>query len=212
MSTRLILLAWLLPALAACAPPPAPDDVVDTDAAADPVADGLGVDDGVIERCLSCHAAVVGDAWAQTNNSHHALLDCDACHHIGEDIPHATTPELPTCDGCHSEVAHQGLPCTSCHNPHGSANAFLIRTQVMTPDGDVVDIHLTASEGATPDGLARYGVEGSTPGTGLCEVCHTTTIVARADGAGVPHTPDYCTDCHNHQQGFDATVETTTRR
>ena len=43
----------------------------------------------------------------------------------------------------------------------------------------------------------------SNPGTGICEVCHTTTRHYRADGTGSPHFTFSCLPCHLHAGGFN---------
>lgn len=166
-----------------------------------PVADGVGPDPAVVARCLGCHSGTVGDAW-QNASSHEALFDCDGCHHIGGDIPHSKPPALPTCDTCHSNVTHQGAACTGCHDPHGSPNAFLIKPAMGLPDGGTAPIHFTAPQGASADGLVRAGVTGQIAGTGLCEVCHSTTAHYSASGGGSPHSTAWCATCHSHAAGF----------
>ncbi len=159
-----------------------------------PVADGVGPDPAIVQKCLGCHSGDVGDAWSNAS-SHRVLFDCDGCHHIGSDVPHSTTPALPTCDTCHSNVTHQGGKCTGCHDPHGSTNIFLIDPVIVLPDGGGAPIHFTAPEGASADGLVHGG-------TGLCEACHSTTTHYTAAGTGTPHQTAWCATCHLHSAGF----------
>jgi predicted CXXCH cytochrome family protein len=94
--------------------------------------------------CLQCH----GDL-AQGKSVHPAVsMGCEACHTAvdARDIPHRITnkiahglsadqPEL--CYGCHDrsmfekKVVHPalGMGCTSCHNPHASKNAKLLKDE-----------------------------------------------------------------------------------
>ncbi len=102
------------------------------------------------------------------------------------------------CSDCHSEGPHPfgASSCTACHNPHGSDNAFLIKTRVTPPGGSAsAPVHVAKPDGDTPDGLVHAG-------KGLCEVCHTTTKYYLVNGQGAPHDTGQCTKCHDHQAGF----------
>ena len=195
---------WLLLALACLPLACASSDGGEAPAAsaAPDAALGLGTDPAVVARCLSCHEDAVGAAWAH-GSSHRVLFDCDGCHHIGDDVPHTKAPALPTCDTCHSEVAHPaGAVCAGCHDPHGSANAFLVRERVRLPDGGSAPVHVGAAEGSSADGLVRQGSDAGAAGTGLCEVCHTATAHYRASGDAAAHATTFCGECHDHQRGF----------
>jgi Doubled CXXCH motif (Paired_CXXCH_1) len=144
------------------------------------------------EQCLTCHAAEKA-AW-QNPSSHRALFACTSCHSLVSDTPGPGHAALPACSDCHSELPHKAT-CTSCHDQHGSENAFLIRTKITRPDGMTSDVHLTAPEGESPGGLVHSG-------TGLCETCHTHTAHYLASGQGSPHFTAHCTQCHDHQAGF----------
>lgn len=164
--------------------------------------EGLGTEPGVVSVCLSCHAEIRG-AW-ENPSSHAVLFDCNGCHDLGGTFTHELPISLPTCERCHSEAVHpaESSTCTTCHDPHGTSNLFLIRPHIWLPSGESADIHFTELAGAGPGGLARSGVPGEAAGTGLCEVCHTGTKHYDSGGTAAPHETRWCADCHSHQGGF----------
>lgn len=155
------------------------------------------------ERCFGCHASVAS-AW-ENLSSHSVVLDCQGCHTV---LSLAGTGHAarPACSRCHSESAHPAADsaCVTCHDPHGSPNAFLVRPKLSLSGGSTAGIHLSRIEGASRDGLARAGVAGEKAGTGLCEVCHGATRYYRRDGSGTPHEAGWCAGCHRHSEGFTA--------
>jgi hypothetical protein len=153
------------------------------------------------EECGTCHTDVAG-AW-QDPSSHRLVLDCPICHAEVAEEEGPGHRSVPDCGTCHSERTHPyAIGCLFCHDPHGSPNAFLLRTSVVTPDGTRVGVRVVVPEGASAGGLVRAGVPGEDAGTGLCEVCHTTTAHYRNDGTGAPHDTAWCPLCHGHQDGF----------
>ncbi len=154
---------------------------------------GLGTEDARDATCLACHSEVAQD-WTH-ESSHRLLLGCTGCHQVKAGTPGPGHAQLPACGACHSQQTHEDLACATCHQQHGSQNAFLFREEVTLVDGTEVAVHLTKPEGATPDGLAHGG-------TGACEVCHDTTTHYNRDGHGTPHDTSWCISCHRHEDGF----------
>ena len=162
--------------------------------------EGVGTDLTAETQCLQCHNGMSA-SWDKLS-SHKLALDCTICHTLSAPSGrgHATKTE---CTACHSETTHPAdAACSTCHDPHGTTNAFLIRDTIQIPGGASKTVVLVKPEGASKDGLARAGVSGETPGTGACEICHTTTKYYKADGTGASHSAEYCLKCHTHQDSF----------
>ena len=67
-----------------------------------------------------------------------------------------------------------------CHDPHGSQNIKLVRETITTPGGANRPITFDNLTGLADGSFANA----SAPGTGVCEICHTTTNHYRMDGTG----------------------------
>ena len=151
--------------------------------------------------CVFCHHELAG-TMTTTGGHHDLALKCEACH--DDRTPGFVGPghrAVPACADCHAEqnTHHDpATPCVTCHTPHGSSNLSLIREQITTPTAGVRDVILDNFLGRADGSLASV----SHPGTGLCEICHTTTTFYRGDGSGDEHFPFPCFTCHPHANGF----------
>ena len=166
-------------------------------------------------KCPSCHADVEPNG---VGCGHRGITRCADCH--PQNKPH------------HDPNAGTPLQCTLCHTPHGSPNIRLIRAQLATVspentvtactgDGQCGADQLCASTNESCGSASQTGGCGvpitftnrmgkadgsfasvSAPGTGVCEVCHTTTLHYRSNGTGTPHFTLACPDCHLHTRAF----------
>jgi hypothetical protein len=172
---------------------------------------GSGPDPGV---CALCHAEKA--ALASLEGGHAPFLDCITCHeerrpgtfgHGHRKVPTSCTTHHTVQVETHPPpakklgAANLQRSCLKCHDPHGSTNAHLVRTDIRTGGRlHPVDFPKTA------EGQPTSFVDPASPGKGLCEICHHTTRFYTASGNGQPHFMDDCTLCHNHAAGFQVVI------
>lgn len=123
------------------------------------------------------------------------------------------------CIDCHNLPTHSSQSnsfkygswvndCTVCHTPHATNNIYLIRPAIETPSSGARSVDFRNTTGKADFSYATV----TTPGQGVCEVCHTQT--RNGDGSpryrntggsdGGKHYSTSCTSCHTHQGGFGA--------
>jgi hypothetical protein len=116
--------------------------------------------------------------WTISGDKHGGKASRDASYNKG-------TIKLPYVE---ASATNYILSCLDCHEPHGSQNAFLLRTEV---NGVVITNAISASDNSNG------------AWTNFCEACHTVTLT----GVGTPcnggHGPGpwpnkACYDCHKH--------------
>jgi predicted CXXCH cytochrome family protein len=165
--------------------------------------------------CARCH--VTETSLALDNGGHAPRLDCPVCHedrrpgrvgHRHRTIPTSCTSHHEATVVTHPEPARSLKParlrrrCLTCHDPHGSTNAHLVRPAILF-QSRLRPVAFVDAGGAVPGGF----VDPVQPGKGLCETCHTSTKFYRADGTGQPHFTDDCSICHAHADAFHPVID-----
>jgi predicted CXXCH cytochrome family protein len=153
------------------------------------------------KNCAICHPDEA--ALFQKSSLHSSNFECTGCHAEVSPKPGPGHRSVPACTDCHDTATHSppgvaAFPCTQCHDPHGTDNIRLVRDTITTPQGAERPITFNNLLGRVDGSFASA----SAPGTGVCEICHTTTRFYRADGTGDPHFTFSCLPCHLHENGF----------
>jgi predicted CXXCH cytochrome family protein len=166
--------------------------------------DGTGAEH-FTETCTACHRHEIGFAVVVSDEScaichteqgarfekpskHSEGLACSDCHAEQSAVIGPGHRATAACADCHANPTHApagppGLACEACHEPHGTDNRTLVVEEIAVPQGGTRPIVFTSISGREDGGFAGESV----PGSGLCEVCHTTTRYYRADGTGEAH-------------------------
>lgn len=175
-------------------------------------------------KCETCHRDISAGM-----NRHAAIESCDNCHRFagekGKTTVELTDAQPALCTNCHDdqtrasrgEVAAPHAPvtdsCTSCHNPHSSANSKLLTEPVPATclgchDGTELDTKhkVTVSRGNCARCHDPHGSEFSKAlvtdkqhapfAEGSCQSCHRRGLKTRATNGQAPDTSKTCFACH----------------
>ncbi len=162
------------------------------------------------ETCLGCHAAIV-----KTKFVHSAVKEagCAACHDVKSDGTKTTVSLVAEgnelCLVCHddkraNEASGRIHPptvknaCTTCHNPHGSAqtNSLLLP---MTGKDAKENLCLTCHGTIGNLAKAKFAHAALDPGCDTCHVVHKSKKEAGQQFAFhlSKDSPTLCADCHD---------------
>ena len=183
--------------------------------------------------CLSCHQKTARMLWQGSTHESRSVA-CTDCH----TVMHAASERanlkkqtvLETCGGCHAQkraqmarsshmpVGENKMECTSCHNPHGSANDKLLLASSVNETcyschaekrGPFLWEHSPVAENCAnchdPHGSNKEKLlKVSRPR--LCQQCHPTahggTTAKPTDAAAVRFVYNKgCTNCHLNLHG-----------
>ena len=86
----------------------------------------------------------------------------------------------------------QDMLCKQCHDPHGTSNLSMIRTQLKGTWTNATTYSITYTD-------AVNGFVNTATNRGLCQVCHTQTKHYRAGIPEAGHPVSGCLNCHSHR-------------
>ncbi|MBI1749327.1 MAG: hypothetical protein HY234_06415 [Acidobacteria bacterium] len=185
------------------------------------------------KACIECHKTTIG----KFIHSAIEAAGCGACHEVRTEGEKTTVQLLATgnalCLTCHEEKAGKGAAgqqhfpvvegeCTACHNPHASANKFLLlqpasggkdenlclachdtgadvpvkgsRHGALDLGCDTCHVTHKTGDGSQPE--FRYHLTEAVPA--LCRNCHDTADKAMMEAhGGQPLAQSNCVACHN---------------
>ncbi|MDG6348521.1 DmsE family decaheme c-type cytochrome [Luteimonas sp. 8-5] len=150
--------------------------------------------------CLGCHSGGQRDQWTGSVHQRNDL-SCSDCHNpmarFSTDGLLAKQSISETCAGCHRDIrqqfnrrSHMPLPegqmsCVDCHNPHGTINATLLKTDTVNETcyqchaekrGPMLFEHAPVRESClnchTPHGSNQHALLVA-PIPFLCQQCHS---------------------------------------
>ena len=142
--------------------------------------------------CNSCHnqnsahiSGVLGDNVRLTLANTNA--QCASCHNAAA----AVKPAFRNMSTHFTALGVANELCKTCHNPHGTTNLSMIRTQLKGPWSNVTTWTITYTDPIN-------GFINTTNNRGLCQVCHTKTKYYLAGKVESSHPTSACLDCHGH--------------
>ena len=153
------------------------------------------------ETCMSCHAGGPRNDWLGSVHQRNAV-SCSDCHNpMGKFSVEGLTAKQSinqTCATCHQDVrqqfnrrSHMPLPegqmaCVDCHNPHGTMNAALLKTDTVNET-----CYQCHAEKRGPFLFEHAPVRDS------CLNCHTPHG-SNQHALLVAPIPMLCQQCHSH--------------
>ncbi len=145
--------------------------------------------------CLECHQKDTGRAYWQMSQHATSGVDCISCHTLHQ--PQNKVNQVVVCLKCHRDVrsdvnkmSHHPIPegkieCSSCHNPHGTAEKNMILTDTVN--------QLCYKCHADKRGPFVYP---HPPVDENCLICHTPHGSRNAKLLE-RRVPNLCQDCHD---------------
>ena len=143
--------------------------------------------------CNSCHnpdsahiSGILGDNVRLTLANTNA--QCASCHNVAAAV-------IPAFRNMSTHFTTKGGPqdmlCKQCHDPHGTSNLHMVRTQMKGTWANATTYTIIYDN-------AVNGFVNPATNRGLCQVCHTRTNHYKAGIAETSHPTSGCLDCHRH--------------